>query len=122
MAMQEYDKAILLFESVIEEDRVPFHMSDLAVCYHLNGEDDKADKILQELIERYNKSEQGCIAFMLGKIYSGIGEFNLALEWLEKSYDNHEVEMIWLYADPQFEGLQDHAQYIDLLKRVGFEV
>ena len=59
---------------------------------------------------------------MVGKIYSGIGDVDLALEWLEKSFLDHEIEMIWLYADPAFENLQFNEQYIDLLKRVGFDV
>ena len=59
---------------------------------------------------------------MPGKIYAGIGEVEFALEWLEKSYQLHELEMIWLYADPAFESLQENEQYIDLLKRVGFGV
>ena len=71
---------------------------------------------------RYYQGEQGSIAFALGRIYSGIDEIGPALEWLEKSYKDHEVEMIWLYADPAFETLQDNEQYIGLLKRVGFDV
>jgi len=49
-------------------------------------------------------------------------EVESALKWLEKSYQDHELEMIWLYADPQFENLQENEQYQDLLRRVGFDV
>ena len=89
---------------------------------YITDEEEKTNEILQELIERYIQGEQGSIAFMVGKIYSGIGDVDLALEWLEKSFLDHEIEMIWLYADPAFENLQFNEQYIDLLKRVGFDV
>lgn len=29
-----------------------------------------------------------------GKIYSGLGEVTLALEWLEKSYSDHEINQM----------------------------
>ena len=102
--------------------RIPFFLSDLAICYFVTGEKEKANEILQELMGRYYQGEQGSIAFALGRIYSGIDEIGPALEWLEKSYKDHEVEMIWLYADPAFETLQDNEQYNGLLKRVGFDV
>lgn len=122
MAMHDYDKAIAELENTLETQRIPFYMSDLAICYDVTGEKEKVNEIIQELIERYNQGEQGSIVFAIGKIYSGIGELDSALEWLEKSYQDHEVEMIWLYADPAFETIQDNPQYIDLLKRVGFDV
>ena len=122
MAMGDYDKAIINIENTVRKSRGRFWLSDLAICYDISGKKEKANEILQELIKRYNQGEQGSIAFMVGKIYSGLGNIESALEWLEKSYQDHELEMIWLYADPQFENLQDNEQYIDLLKRVGFDV
>jgi TolB-like protein len=122
MAMHEYDKAIAEFDNSLALNRMPFFLSDVAICYYVTGEKVRANEILQELIIRYNQGEHGSIAFAIGRYYSGIEEMDAALEWLEKSYKDHEVEMIWLYADPAFETLQDNGQYIDLLKRVGFDV
>ena len=122
MAMQDYNQAILRFESLVRHWRTPFFMSDLAICYDRVGNRDLANEILNELIEGYNQGEGGSIAFMVGKIYSELGEIESALEWLERSYLNHELEMVWLYAEPAFEILQDNEQFIDLLKRVGFDV
>ena len=122
MAMGDYDQAIANMEYTVKSSRTAFWMSDLAICYDRIGKKEEANDILNELIERYNQGEQGSIAFMVGKIYSGLGEVNFALDWLEKSYQDHELEMIWLYADPQIENLQDNEQYIDLLQRVGFDV
>jgi adenylate cyclase len=123
MGMGDYDNAVALFEQCIEETgRRPFFLSDFAISYYRAGESEKAGEIIEELIARFNHGDHGSIAFMLGKIYAGIDEVDLALEWLEKSYQLHELEMIWLYADPAFESLQENEQYIDLLKRVGFDV
>ncbi len=122
MAMGDYDQAIIEMEHTVEKSRAPFWLSDLAICYNIIGEKTKANEIINELIERYDQGEHGSIAFMLGKIYSGLGKVELALDWLERSYRDHELEMIWLYADPAFGGLQDNEHYLDLLKRVGFDV
>jgi tetratricopeptide (TPR) repeat protein len=122
MGMKEYGKAIQKFEYAIRDWRIPFFMADLVICYKLIGEEEKHKEILNEFIDKYNGGELGCLAFLIGKIYSGIGDVDQALEWLEKSYQDRELEMIWLYADPAFETLQDNEQYNDLLKRVGFDV
>ncbi len=122
MAMDDFDQAIANMEYTIERSRTPFWLSDLAICFYITGETEKTNEIINELVDGYDQGEHGSIAFALGKIYSGLGEVELSLEWLERSYEDHELEMIWLYADPAFEILQDNEQYIDLLRRVGFAV
>ena len=67
-----------------------------------------------------SKGPQGSPSFFIAQIYAGIGEPELAFEWLEKSYEAHEVEMIWLKIEPQFNSLRDDPRFIDLMKRVGF--
>jgi len=47
-------------------------------------------------------------------IYTQKGEIDLAFQWLEKSYIDHEVEMYWLKVELPFEPLRGDQRYWDL--------
>ena len=49
-----------------------------------------------------------------------MGENELAIQWLEKAYEAHEIEMVWLKVEPSFKSLYGDPRYQDLLRKVGF--
>ena len=53
-------------------------------------------------------------------IYAQMGEVDLAFEWLDKAYEDHEVEMYWLKVEPPFEPLHDDSRWQEMLDKVGF--
>jgi len=52
-------------------------------------------------------------------VYAQMGEIDLAFEWLEKAYEAHELEMIWLKSEPQFTNLHGDPRYEEMLDKVG---
>ena len=60
--------------------------------------------------------------------YAKMREIDLAFDWLEKAYQDHEVEMYWLKVEPPFEPLHDDPRWqemparqaLDGLDKVGF--
>ena len=56
--------------------------------------------------------------FFVG-IHIGLGETDLALEYLEKCYQEHSHWLIYLYIDFSMESLRGHPRFEDLLQRVG---
>jgi len=62
----------------------------------------------------------GSPAFHLAMVYAQMGEIDTAYEWLNKSFDNHEVEMPWLKAHPLFEPLRSDPRWQVMLDKVGF--
>lgn len=44
----------------------------------------------------------------------------MAFEWLEKAYQDHEVEMYWLKVEPSFEPLRSDPRWQGMLDKVGF--
>ena len=117
-----YDEAIETLElgMEVDKDRIPSFLGDLAIAYFKSGQPEKAKEIIEELKSIESKGLQGSPSFYLAQIYAGIGELELAFETLEKSYEAHEVEMIWLKIEPQFNSLRNDPRFTDLLKRVGF--
>ena len=57
--------------------------------------------------------------YFLAGIYVGLGESGLAIENLEKCYEEHSHWLIYLHIDPSMESLRDNRDFQALLRRVG---
>jgi hypothetical protein len=57
--------------------------------------------------------------FDIAVIYSGLGDKERALEWLEKALDGRSLEMIFLKVDPRFDRLHPEPRFANLLRRMG---
>ncbi len=53
-------------------------------------------------------------------IYAPMGKVDTAFEWLEKAYQDHEVEMYWLKVEPPYELLRSNPCWQEMLDKVGF--
>ena len=60
-------------------------------------------------------------AFLIGEVYAGLGEKEKAFEWLDRAYEEHAGQMIFIKIDPWWKKWRADPRYIDLLKRTGFE-
>jgi tetratricopeptide (TPR) repeat protein len=56
----------------------------------------------------------------LAMIYIGLGDNDLALEWLEKAYESRSIIIIHLKVWPVLDSLRADPRFIDLYKRVAF--
>ena len=50
--------------------------------------------------------------------YASAGEKELALDWLEKGYREHQSEMVRIKSNPRWDNLSDHPRFKDLLRRM----
>jgi tetratricopeptide (TPR) repeat protein len=81
------------------------------------GRRKKAIQILDDLRE-LTKQKYIASYFFVG-IYIGLGEDDRAIEYLEKSYEEHSHWLIYLHIDPSMDGLRSNPRFQDLLRRVG---
>ena len=100
---------------------IPRARSMLGLAYHYNGEHQKADSIENELKLLATQSQAGNADYFITVYYSGIGDKEMAFYWLEKAYQSHNVELINLKDQPQFDSLHDDPRYWDLYEKVGFK-
>jgi len=101
-----YDEVIRFTEEWLNNNhpsRIPVALGNLAIAYYHIKKLDKVDSLLTELKQKSQQSPVGSPAYFISMIYSQIGEIELAFQWLEKAYQDHEVKMIWLKVDPPFE-------------------
>jgi serine/threonine-protein kinase len=95
----------------------PLLRAALAQTLGAAGRPDEARQMLDELT-RLAKQKYVAPYFLAG-IHVGLGENDRALEYLEKSFEEHCHWLIYLHIDPSMDGLRDAAPFQDLLRRVG---
>jgi DNA-binding winged helix-turn-helix (wHTH) protein/Flp pilus assembly protein TadD len=58
--------------------------------------------------------------YAMAQIHLGLGDRDLALEWLERAFDVRDVHLVLLPADPKWDSVRGDARFVALLKRCGF--
>jgi serine/threonine-protein kinase len=90
-----------------------------AALAHSYGKAGKAKEALQILDELTVLAKRKYVAphFFAG-IHIGLGDNDRAVEYLEKSYEEHSHWLIYLHIDPSMDDLRSDPRFQDLLKRM----
>jgi hypothetical protein len=59
-------------------------------------------------------------AMYLAADYAELGDKENALEWLTRSYQNHELEALFLRTLPEFDSLRSDPRFQRLIRAIGF--
>ncbi|HXW89711.1 MAG TPA: tetratricopeptide repeat protein, partial [Terriglobales bacterium] len=91
-----------------------------AALAHSYGKAGRTKEALRMLDDLTTLAKRTYVAphFFVG-IHIGLGDNNRALEYLEKSYEEHCHWLIYLHIDPSMDELRDNLRFQDLLQRVG---
>jgi serine/threonine protein kinase/tetratricopeptide (TPR) repeat protein len=91
-----------------------------AALAHTYGKAGRTKEALQVLDDLTKLAKQGYVAhYFLAGIHIGLGDNDRAIEYLEKSYEEHSHWLIYLHIDPSMDGLREDPRFQDLLRRVG---
>jgi serine/threonine protein kinase len=81
---------------------------------------DKKKEAIQILDDLTTLSKQKYVApYFFAGIHVGLGENDRAIEYLEKSYEEHSHWLLYLHLDPSMDALRSNPRFQDLLRRVG---
>jgi len=112
-----YDLAITEGEEGVKlSGGSPMVRASLAHSYGKAGRTKEARQILDDLTS-VTTCKYVAPHFFAG-IHIGLGENDLALDCLEKSYEEHSHWLIYLHIDPTMDDLRSEPRFQDLLKRV----
>jgi TolB-like protein/Tfp pilus assembly protein PilF len=115
--MELYAEAIAAFERALQFSRQQDVLSALAHAYALAGRTEEARIILDDLtndkIGRYVASP------MVARIHLALGEFEMALDWLQRGVEERSYWMVFLKVDPVYDPIRSHPRFGELLKLVG---
>jgi tetratricopeptide (TPR) repeat protein len=121
--MDEYEMARNYMDSELLSRELNFdspqELAYRALILNKTGNQSAAQDLVKKMKTMSDASSAGMAEYNLGRYYSGIGEIDTALFWLEKAFDERCVDMSWLKADPVLKNLGNIERYQDLLKRTG---
>jgi len=81
---------------------------------------DRRNQAIQILDDLTKLTTEKYIApYFFAGIHAGLGEDDRAIEYLEKSYEEHSHWLIYLHIDPGMDSLRTNPRFQDLLQRVG---
>jgi len=93
-------------------------LSDLGYVYAVAGRRADARKIIEDLLHK--AATRPVSSHYIACIYAGLGEKALAMEWLEKAYQENSQWLCHIKFDPQLDILRGDPHFADLLRRIGF--
>jgi len=93
--------------------------SFLGWVYSVSGQQEKARSLLNRMLDL--RARRYVDAYIIGEVYAGLGEKDKAFEWINKAYEEHAGQMIFIKVDPWIKNLRSDPRYKELLKKVGLE-
>jgi tetratricopeptide (TPR) repeat protein len=91
--------------------------SALARVYWKLGRSVEATGALNELERKFSQDA----AYDVAIVHAYRGEIEIALDWLERAYQQHDPEIMWLKVDPLLASLHGKPRYLALMKRMNLE-
>jgi tetratricopeptide (TPR) repeat protein len=73
--------------------------------------------------EWYGKPGKNVSALNIANLYHAAGEYDLAIDWLEKAYEEHDLSLLYIggsYSDPL--PLRSNPRFQDLLRKMNLPV
>jgi serine/threonine-protein kinase len=93
------------------------YRSWLGHTYGRLGKRQEAEKILTDLL-KVSKKEYVAPA-LIASVYAGIGDNDRTFDWLEKCYELHSGDVVYLNAEPAWKPLRGDPRLAALTKKVG---
>jgi len=92
-------------------------LSAIGYAYAIMGEKERAEHTIKELKRMLRTIYTPPYAF--ASIYAGLGETDAAFDWLDRAYKAHDIGLVWLKWDPQFDSLRSDPRLQGILRGIG---
>ena len=112
-AISEFERAVAISEGN------PQYMALLGYAYGVARRIAEANNELEKLIELSKRRYVS--PYMIALIYYGLNEKDIALEWLEKAYDERALWLTHIKAEPYWDILRIDPRFIAILKKMNLE-
>ncbi|HMS43393.1 MAG TPA: tetratricopeptide repeat protein, partial [Pyrinomonadaceae bacterium] len=96
------------------------YLEDYKKTYAVGGWLGVKRKILE--FDKRAEHEPDTNFFAMARGCATLGEKEQAFEYLNKAFDKHQLQMVFLKVEPQLDSLRDDPRFDELVKRVGFEL
>jgi serine/threonine-protein kinase len=106
-------------EAVARSGRNPGALGTLGYAYARAGQRAAAHRVLEELADRGDAQYVG--ATNIATVYAGLGDYDRAFEWLDRAYQERDVQLVHVADNVCFYSLRSDPRFADLLKKMGLE-
>jgi serine/threonine protein kinase/tetratricopeptide (TPR) repeat protein len=113
-----YDEAIAEMGKVVNRGPLPPAVKGIiGYAYAKGGKRAEAQKVLDELTAQ----APGRFAFALpiARIHAALGDYDAAFDWLRKSCDERDSQIVWVKVDPTLDDLRSDPRFTQILKDMG---
>ncbi|MCK5371919.1 MAG: hypothetical protein KAQ62_25335, partial [Cyclobacteriaceae bacterium] len=100
--------------------QIPRVMGLKSIAYYKTSDIENHNRKLSALIQKSTETAGGSPSFYIAMIYSSKGIIDEAFRWLEKSFQDNEIELYWLKVEPEFEPLHNDPRWQEMLDKVGY--
>ena len=91
---------------------------DLALVYAAAGKRARAQQILEEFEEKARREYVLTLALALA--HMAVGDLDGTFAWLDKVYEEHHPELIWMNQQPRYDRLRGDPRWHELMRKIGF--
>lgn len=113
---ERYDEAReALQRAIVLSEGAPLYRAALAHTFGKAGLRESATQILDELLV-----QESTPPFAIALAYLGLGDDEQALDWLEKSLDAMDSQIIYINRDPRFDSLRAEPRFIRMLEKIDY--
>ena len=112
-ARREFQNAVNL------SGRSPHCLARLACTQALAGEAEGARQILKQILNIFR--QRYVDATDIAEIYTALADYEKAIRWLERAFENRAINLIWIKCNPIFRRIQSDPRFRALEKKMGLE-
>lgn len=96
-----------------------FNLGSAGNLYGLTGQTNKAMAIIDELNRR---AEEGRYYYSTSyaMVYTGLDEYEKAIDYLKIGYKNKDFSMVWLNVFPYYDPLRSYSRFREIMKKMNF--
>src|SRR5215213_150237 len=111
-----YAEAIGEFQTGVKLSGRPLMLALLGHAYAVSGKTAEARQVINDLQQL--QGQRYVSPYTVAAIYTGLGDQDQALTWLETAVEEHDIWLMSLKVDPVFSKLRSHRKFTDILARI----
>jgi tetratricopeptide (TPR) repeat protein len=109
-----YDKAISILQGL---SNIPSFAATLGYLYGKVGNQEEAKKVLNDFLDRSKKEYFS--PFLIAQVYCGLGEKDKVFDWLNRAYEERDIEQTFIKTYPSFIDLHSDLRWTEQMKKRG---
>ena len=118
-SMEMYEEAIESAQKAREFSGSTHPIAFMGYALARDGRVAEAQALLDELLKM--SAERYIPPPHIAMIYNGLGQSELALEWLERGYASRDSRMAFIKVEPKWNNLRSDPRFVDLMTRMNFD-